>query len=160
MAISNMTTDIVGAWVTKNPDTIPQFNPGTMASGDSGGWFIYGQAGAAIAAGDFVHFNNSYSAALITTASSPRGAKVGVARYALASGQWGWFQTGGQAPGRTAAAVAAGAQLNTTATGGAIDDDATAGAKRIDGIGILVAAAGATTNTEFVLSDPVVGATL
>lgn len=160
MAISGITVDIVGAWTSKNPDTTPMFNPGTSSRGDHGGLFLYGQAGAALAAGDFVVFDNNYSATLMTTANSPRGAKVAVARYAMASGQWGWFQVEGQAAGRTAAAIAAGAQLNTTATGGAIDDDATGGAKRIDNIGILVAAAGATTNTEFVLSQPVVGATL
>jgi hypothetical protein len=160
MAISNITTDLAGAWITKNPDTVPQFNPGHRAAGDNGGLFLYGVAGAAIAAGDFVRFDNNYSATLLTTANSPRGAKVAVARYAMASGQWGWFQVEGQAPGRTAAAVAANAQLNTTATGGAVDDDAAVGSKRIDGIAILVAAAGATTNTEFVLSQPIVGATL
>lgn len=160
MAISSITTDLTGAWTTKNPDLIPQFNPGQRATGDQGGLFLYGQAGAAIAAGDFVRFDNNYAATLLTTANSPRGAKVAVARYAMAAGNWGWFQVEGQAPGRTFAAVAANAQLNTTTTGGAVDDDAAVGSKRIDNIGILVAAGGATTNTEFALSQPIVGATL
>lgn len=160
MAISSIIVDLAGISAGRTPDTVPQFNPGTAARGDQGGLFLYGQATAAIAAGDFVVFNNSLQASLLTTANSPRGAKIAVARYAMAANQWGWFQVEGQAAGRTAAAVAAGAQLNTTATGGAIDDDATVGSKRLDNIGILVAAGGATTNTEFVLSQPVVGATL
>jgi hypothetical protein len=160
MAVSNIVVDIVGAWTTKNPDTVPQFSPGHAVRGDQGGLFLYGQAGANIAAGDFVRFDNNYSATLLSTANSPRGAKVAVARYAMTTGQWGWFQVEGQAAGRTNAAVAANAQINTTATAGAVDDDAGVGSKRIDNIGILVAAAGATTNTEFVLSQPIVGATL
>lgn len=160
MAISSVTTDLVGAWTTKNPDTLPQFNPGQRAFGDYGGVFLYGQAAAAVAAGDFARFDNNYSATLLTTANSPHGARVCGARYAMASGQWGWFQVEGQFAGRTAGAIAAFAQLNTTATGGALDDDAAVGSKRINGIAILVAAAGATTNTEFMLSNPTIGATL
>ena len=160
MAISSITVDIVGAWTRANPDNVLQFNPGTAARGDQGGLFIYGQALAAVAAGDFVTFNNNYGASLLSTANSPRGAKVAVARYAMAATQWGWFQVEGQAAGRTFAAIAAGAQLNTTATAGAIDDDAAVGSKRLENIAILVAAAGATTNTEFQMSQPVVGAIL
>lgn len=160
MAISNITVDIVGAWISKNPDTIPQFNSGIAARGDNGGLFLYGQAGGAVAQGDFIVFNNSYIATTLSTANSPRGAKIGVARYAMAAGQWGWFQIEGQAPGRTLAAIAAAAQLNTTTTPGAIDDDATVGSKRMEAIAILVAAAGATVNTEFMMSQPYVGITL
>jgi hypothetical protein len=160
MAVSSIVTDIIGAWTTKNPDAFQQFNRGHRATGDFGGLFLYGQATAAVAAGDWIVFDNNYNATLGATANSPRGAKVAVARYAMPAGQFGWFQVEGQGPARTAGAIAAGAQINTTATPGAFDDDATVGAKRIDGVALLVAAAGAVTNAEFTLSNPVIGATL
>lgn len=161
MAVTSITTgEPVGASILKNPDTVQQFNLGQRTEGDFGGGFQYGRAGAAIAAGDFVVFDKDYNATLLTTANSPRNAKIAVARYAFASGQFGWFQIEGGVPGRTAGAVAAGVRVNTTATGGAIDDDGTVGAKEIWGAFIPVAAAGATTNTEFHLSIPIVGQTL
>jgi hypothetical protein len=161
MTVSSIASSYVGAKIgLQTADTIPQFSPGTRVDGDMGGLYIYGLASAAIAQGDFVVFNNNYNASLLTTTNSQRGAKVAVSRAPLAANQYGWFQVEGQAAGRTVAAVAANAQLNTTATGGAVDDDAAVGAKRLEAIAILVAAAGATTNTEFMLSSPYVGATL
>lgn len=141
-------------------DTAAAFQPGTLVHGNYGGEWVYVQASAAIAAGDFVVISKDYAVSLLTTTNSPRGSKVGVCRTALANTEWGWVQTAGQAPGRTANAVAANARINTTATGGAVDDDGTGGAKEILGVGIPVAAAGATTNTEFTLTNPVVGVTL
>jgi hypothetical protein len=161
MTVSSTATSYVGAKIgLQTADRTPQFALGTRVDGDMGALYIYGLASAAIAQGDFVVFNNNYSASLLTTTNSPRGAKVAVSRAPLVANDYGWFQVEGQAAGRTVAAVAASAQLNTTATGGAVDDDATVGAKRLEAIAILVAAAGATTNTEFMLSSPFVGATL
>lgn len=161
MAISSLATSYIGAGIgVQTPSTTPQFTIGGRVDGDFGALYIYGIAGANIAAGDFVVFDRNYSATLLTTANSPRGAKVAVARAALTTGQYGWFQVEGQVGGRTDAAVAANAQINTTATGGAVDDNAAVGSKRIEAIAIPVAAAGATTNTEFTLSSPYVGVTL
>lgn len=144
----------------KSPDAAQQFSLGHRVDGDYGGGFQYGKAGAAIAAGDWVVFDKDFTATLLTTANSPRNAKIAVARYAFASGQYGFFQVEGGVPGRTFAAVAAGVRLNTTTTGGAVDDDGAVGSKEIWGAFIPTAAAGATTNTEFHLSMPVVGQTL
>jgi hypothetical protein len=161
MTVSSIATSYVGAKIgLQTADRIPQFALGTRVDGDMGALYVYGLASAAIAQGDFVVFNNNYSASLLTTTNSPRGAKVAVSRAPLVANEYGWFQVEGQAAGRTFGAIAAGAQLNTSATGGAVDDDASVGAKRIEAVAILVAAAGATTNTEFMLSSPYVGVTL
>jgi hypothetical protein len=160
MAVSAITTDYIGAWVTKNPDTIQQFNLGNRAAGDNGGLFLYCKFGAAIATAQFVVMDNSYSITALTTANSPRGAKVGLTRYAGAINQFGWVQVEGQVLGSNQGAMAAASQLNTTATAGNVDSTATVGSKRIDAIAQLVAAAGTSTTTEFMLSQPYVGVTL
>lgn len=139
--------------------TTQDYEPGLVVTGDQGAVWVYGQASGTIAAARFVHLNNNFLATAITTASSPRGAPVAVSMAAMTNLQWGWFQRAGQCLGRTNAAVAAGARINTTATAGAVDDDGTVGAKAIDGIGLLVAA-GAAADTEFSLSFPFVGVTI
>lgn len=159
MTVSSNPSSILGVNITLT-DTVRRMAVGTHVMGDYGGEWLYAVASAAIAAGDWVILSKDYAASLATTTNSPKGAKVGIARAAMASGEYGWIQVGGQAPGRTAGAVAANAAINTTATGGAVDDDATSGAKVINGVAIPVAAGGATTATEFTLTDPTVGATL
>lgn len=136
-----------------------RFSPGQMVLGDWGGCWVYGQASGTVAARAAVHFNNSMQATAVTTASSPRGAAVGVAMATMTSGQWGWFQRNGQVNGSAAAAIAAGARLNTTANAGSIDDDGTVGAKTIEGMGVLVAV-GSSGPVELTLSFPFIGATL
>lgn len=162
MALTAIVTDIPGVKLNTNAtlDTVQQFNLGQRAMGDVGGEFVYVKYAGTLAAGDFVVIDKDYNVAGLTTTNGLRGMRVGVVRVAGTSVNWGWVQIAGGVPGRTAAAIAANAQLNTTATAGAIDDDATVGSKRIDGIYIPTAAAGATTNTEFHLNYPVIGATL
>lgn len=160
MTVASQITYPVGAGyrITEASRT---FAPGTKAFGDYGSEWIYGQAGAsALAAGDVCVFTKEFVASGVTTTNSPRGALVGVPRVAFAASAWGWFQTGGQCPVRTAGAVSVNARVNTTATAGAIDDDGTTGAKVIDGFVLAAAAAGATTDTEATLNSPAVGATL
>lgn len=162
MATTTAITDLTGAKIiaTATLDVIQQFNLGQRASGDLGGEFVYCKASATLAAGDFVVIDKDYNVTGLTTTNGLRGMRIGTVRQAATSANWLWVQIAGGVPGRTAAAVAANAQLNTTATAGAIDDDAAVGSKRIDGIYIPTAAAGATTNTEFHLNFPVIGATL
>lgn len=138
----------------------PSFELGSQALGNYGAIFVYGKASAALAAGDVVYFDKDFNAAGITTSASPLGALIGVPRVDIASGSYGWFQVKGQAPVRTANAATVNTRLNTTATAGAVDDDGTTGAKVIDGMVLAVAAAGASTQTEATLRNPVVGATL
>ena len=58
-------------------------------------------------------------------------------------------------------AGAIGTQLNSTATGGALDDDGTTGAEAISGIVVLTATGGSeATNTDAVFSYPTVSTTL
>lgn len=68
-----------------------------------GGEFVYAQAGGTLTAGAVVQFNTSLSGGAIVesavawagTANS--GDVLGVAMAAMTSGQWGWFQVGGNA---------------------------------------------------------------
>lgn len=159
MATTNSIKNPVGVKFTV-PDATQQFDLGSRAEGDYAGQFFYGKADAALAAGDVIVFDKDFNATGLATANSPRGAKIGVARVAFASGQFGWFQVGGQAPIRTSAAVAAGVRLNTTATAGAVDDDGTASTKEIVGMTLSTLASGATTTAEAVMTEPFVGATL
>jgi hypothetical protein len=136
-----------------------RFSPGQMVLGDWGGCWVYGQASGSLFARATAHLNNSMQATGVTTASSPRGAPVGVAMAAMTNGQWGWFQRAGQVNGSAASAIPAGARLNTTATAGSLDDDGTVGAKTIEGMGVLVAV-GVAGSVELTLSFPFIGATL
>ena len=158
MTVSSLIFDLTGASL-KSADNKSQFTPGQYAHGDYGGVFIYGAALANFAIGDLIFFDKDYNAAALTTAASPRGAKVAAAKVAMVTGQYGWFQVGGQALVKCAAAVAVNARLNTTATTSAADDDGTAGNKEILGAVLAVAAAGAGT-AEATLTEPYVNATL
>lgn len=159
MTVASQITDPVGAGY-RITEAARSFSPGTLGRGDYGSRWVYGQAGAALAAGDVCYFSKEFVAAQLTTSASPRGALIGVPRVAVASGSWAWFQISGQCPITTAGAVAVNARLNTTATAGALDDDGTSGAKVIEGAVLAVAAAGASTGNEATLNDPYVGATL
>jgi len=79
---------------------------------------------------------------------------------ALAANQFGWFQIYGRGAVLTAAAVAVGTRLNTTATAGAIDDDGTAGARAINGLVLKTAAGGAVVAPDARFSYPTVGVTI
>ena len=158
MTVSSLIFDITGASL-RTPDTKPQFTLGQYAHGDYGGVYIYGVASAALALGDVVYFDKEFSAAGITTTASPRGAKVAATKYAMASGQYGWFQVGGQALVKANAAAVVNTRLNTTATAGAVDDDGTTGAKAILGLVFAVTASSAAT-FEATLTEPFVDVTL
>ncbi len=79
----------------------------------------------------------------------------------MADNEYGWFQIYGKGSVRTLASAAKGTQLNSTATGGAVDDDATAGSESISGLVLGTATGGAAaTNADALFSYPVVGRTL
>jgi hypothetical protein len=84
-----------------------------------------------------------------TTTSAPgtgQGKLAGVARAAIAAAGYGWAQIYGPGLVRVTALAAAYTTLNTTATAGQLDDDATAGSEVIEGI-ILDAARAGTDGT-------------
>jgi hypothetical protein len=149
---------------------VPLFRLGTVAGYDdpSVGYqeFIYGRAdGAVTGAGYLCVEATGFDFAMATTTNtapgaSGHGSRVGAAQVALADNQYGWFQVYGKGSLRTAAAAAKGTRLNTTATGGALDDDATGGSRAINGVVLGTATVGAATSTDAVFCYPSVGATL
>lgn len=150
---------------------VPDFRLGTLAAYDHPTYgtqeFVYGRANGAITGAGYVCVESTgFDFNLITTTNTAggtygHGSRVGVAQVALADNQYGWFQINGKGSVRTAASAAKGTRLNTTATGGVIDDDGTAGARAINGIVILTATGGAeATNSDAVIANPTVGVTL
>lgn len=157
--------DIVAATGT------PAFRLGTIGGYDdpTNGYqeFIYGRAdGAVTGAGYLCVEETGFDFAMVTTTTTAPGAsgpgsRCGAAQAALADNEYGWFQIYGKGSVRTLASAAKGTQLNSTATGGAVDDDATAGSETISGLVLGTATgAAAATNADAIFSYPVVGRTL
>ena len=157
--------DIVAATGT------PAFRLGTVGGYDdpTNGYseFIYGRAdGAVTAAGYLCVEATGFDFLMASTTSTAPGAsgpgsRCGAAQAALADNEYGWFQIYGKGSVRTLASAAKGTQLNTTATGGALDDDATAGAEVISGVVLGTATGGAAaTNADALFSYPTVLRTL
>lgn len=150
---------------------VPEFKLGTVGGYDHPtlGYqeFVYGRASGAVTGAGYVCLEATgfdFVMATTTTSapgSSGPGSRVGVAQAALADNEYGWFQIYGKGSVRTAASAAKGTRLNTTATGGQLDDDGTAGAEQILGVVLMTASGGAAeTNADAMLSYPVVGVTL
>lgn len=98
-----------------------------------------------------------------TTTTAPgtgAGKLVGVARAAIAASGYGWLQVFGAGTVRVSASCAAYTIINSTATAGQLDDDATAGAEVIDGIVLDVANGGSAGTAAGYLNWPKVGRTL
>ena len=147
------------------------FRLGTVGGYDSptNGYqeFIYGMANGAITgAGYGVVEQTGFDFIMATTTTTAPGAsgygtRFGAAQAALADNEYGWFQIYGKGSLRTLASAAKGTRLNSTATGGALDDDGTASSEAITGIVILTATGGsAATNTDAMFSYPSVAETL
>tara|TARA_R110000824_G_scaffold361217_2_gene549163 strand:- start:1130 stop:1636 length:507 start_codon:yes stop_codon:yes gene_type:complete len=168
--MAQATIGISADQVTASTDT-PAFRLGTVGGYDdpTNGYqeFIYGSANGAITgAGYGVVEQTGFDFIMATTTTTAPGAsgygtRFGAAQAALADNEFGWFQIYGKGSIRTLASAAKGTGLNSTATGGALDDDATSGAEAISGIVILTATGGsAATNADAVFSYPTVSATL
>lgn len=150
---------------------VPEFRLGTIGGYDdpANGYqeFVYGRADGAVTGLGFLCVETTgFDFAAITTTNTAAGAaghgsRVGAAQAALADNQYGWFQVYGKGSLRTLASCAKGTQLNTTATAGAVDDDATASSRAIAGL-VLGTATGvaAATNADAMFSYPTVGRTL
>lgn len=145
-------------------DTTPAFTVGERITTNDGGVFVYCQAfGAVTGAGYVVLIDEAFTQADLidtTNSASSFGQNVGVAKAALANDEYGWFQIAGTTTFRGLANAAANTALNTTATSGALDDDATTGAEVIDRMVLTTAVGGSAGNAEGVLNFPTVGATL
>ena len=164
MVSTNYATDgTLGVDVT-TVDASAKFTVGTRVSGNDNSVFVYCQANGAITgAGYVVLIDESFTSADMidtTLSASGFGQNVGVAKAALADDEYGWFQVSGVAEFRGLANAAANTQLNTTATAGALDDDATSGAEIINGIAFTTAVGGSEGNAEGILTFPTVGATI
>lgn len=144
----------------------PAFRLGTRGGYDSPtqGFqeFVYGRANGAVTGLGFACVEQTgFDFAMLTTANSGNGSRVGAAQAAMLDNQYGWFQVYGKGSLRTLASAAANARLNTTATAGAVDDDGTAASKSILGAAILTATGGAAaTNADAIFNYPQVGITL
>lgn len=147
------------------------FRLGTVGGYDdpSNGYqeFVYGRAdGAVTGAGYLCVEETGFDFAMASTTTTAPGAsgpgtRCGAAQAALADNEYGWFQIYGKGSLRTLASAAKGTQLNSTATAGAVDDDATSGAEVIDGLVLLTATGGAAaTNADAMFNYPSVSRTL
>lgn len=150
-------------------DTTPTQKLGTTVSANDGSEYIYGQANGAftLGAGQVVQIEAAgsiFDATLIstTTSASSRGDLVGVVQAVMADNEYGWFQIRGLCTVYVLASCAAHAPLNTTATGGQLDDDASSGAEVVEHIYTLTAngAGGAAAVAAYISNAPYVGATL
>lgn len=128
--------------------------------------YMYVRASGAITgAGYVVDIDGSaFTAVMSTTTTTAPGAgqgkAVGVAPLAFAASDYGWVQVYGPCVIRVAASCAAYTQLNSTATAGQIDDDASAGAEVINGAALDVANGGAAGTAAGWINWPTVGRTL
>jgi hypothetical protein len=128
--------------------------------------FLYVEAGEAItAAGYLCVVDSAFVAEMVDTTSTAPGAGMsqicGAEMAAIESGGFGWLQIYGKGSVRTLALAAKGTQLNSTATPGAVDDDATAGSEVISGLAVGTATGGAeATNADAYFNYPSVLRTL
>ena len=137
---------------------------GTIVKLADGGRAILAKASAAITGEGYVcQIGEDHVATMITTTTSNgnNGIRVGVAQAALAINEIGWFVIAGKTQLRVSASAAAHVRLNTTATAGQVDDDATAGARAIDNVVLKVANGGAAGLVEAVIvGDAKIGVTI
>lgn len=149
--------------------TTPEYDVGQIGAqinGDGTKLYMYVQADGAITGAGYVcdidvsTFDAVMSTTTTTAPGTGAGKPVGVARAAFADNEYGWLQIYGVGTVRVAASCAAYTILNSTATAGQIDDDATAGAEVIDGIILDTAAGGAAAVVAGFLNFPKVGRTL
>lgn len=144
---------------------VGQIGFNTDSTGSKG--YIYVQdSGAGITGDGYVCDidGSAFTAVMCTTTTTAPGTgvgkPVGVARAAIAASGYGWLQIYGAGVVRVAASCAAYTQLNSTATAGQIDDDATASSEVIMSIVLDVANGGAAGTVAGFINWPVVGRTL
>jgi hypothetical protein len=147
-----------------------KFGLGTIAfnetsAGAKGYMYVQDSGSGITGAGYVVDIDGSSFAAVMTTTTTAApgtgtGKPVGVAQAAFTASYYGWVQVYGPSLVRVSASCAAYTRINTTATAGQLDDDATTGARVIDGIVLDVARAASAGTAAGVLTWPRVGATI
>ena len=168
--MAQATIGISAAQVTASTETA-EFRLGTVGGYDNPtlGYqeFVYGQANGTITGAGYgvVELTGFDFIMATVTQTAPGtagfGTRFAAAQATLADNEYGWFQIYGKGSIRTLASAAKGTRLNTTATGGALDDDGTASSEAINGIVLLTATgASAATNADAVFSYPSVAETL
>lgn len=144
-------------------DLSPAFDLGDRLETSDGKEYLYCQANGAQSGAGFITVidQSTFKVTELTTTNGAAkfGWPVAVEPGVLADTNYGWFQVRGPTSVECAGAVAVGVQLNSTATTGAIDDDATTGARPIVGLS-LTTAAGAAGLAAAVLFYPTIGKTL
>lgn len=117
---------------------------GTKMEAANGGTWIYCSLPAIVQAGSACVIDPvTFLATLATTANSPFGQRVGIAPAIASLGNYGWLQIAGEVDNLYVGAnCAANVRLNTTATGGMLDDDGTALSKSVLGVTAFAARGG------------------
>lgn len=137
---------------------------GVFGTPDGVNYYQYVEFSEAAADGEVATIDEDYKANLAdTTETAPgtgQGKPAGVARATFASGEFGWLQRCGTGIVQVSASAAAHTELNTTATGGQLDDDASAGAEVIVGVTLSAARGGSAGTAAGILNYPYVGRTL
>lgn len=145
---------------------IPPFRPGQRGKDDDGNEYLFVRAdsGGVTQYYAAVVTSTSFVVDMIDTTNSAPGAQAGgivcVPQVAIPASGYGWGLICGVGSVRTAASAAKGTLLNTTATAGQLNNDATAGSEVINGIALTVATGGAAAATVAYLTYPTVGRTL
>ena len=150
---------------------VPEFGLGQIglnatSSGATKGYIYVQDSGATITGDGYVALidGSAFTAIMATTTTSAPGTgagkMAGVARAAIAASGYGWLQILGPGTVRTAASCVAYTLINTTATAGVLDDDASSGAEVIEGIVLDVATGGSEASTAGVINWPKVSRTL
>ncbi|UGQ44969.1 hypothetical protein [Massilia endophytica] len=149
--------------------TTAEFDVGQIGfntSSDGAKGYMYVQANGAITGDGYVcdidvsSFDAAMSTTTTTAPGTGQGKPVGIARVAFADNDYGWVQIYGVGVVRVAASCAAYTALNSTATAGQIDDDATAGAEVIEGVILDAANGGSAGTVAGFINWPRVGRTL
>ncbi len=136
------------------------FGLGDKYTDHAGKEWVFVLAGGAIAQYDVAVFDEAYGALALSTSNDARGDLVGVAAVAIPSASYGWLQTIGPCLMNVLASCAANVRINTTATGGSLDDDGTTGAMAVDGIYLTTARGGTNGSAAGILNAPQIGVTL
>lgn len=137
---------------------------GTVGFDSNGKGYQFVQANGALdTVGDVVAIDESNDASpLTTTVSAPgtgQGLPVGVVLVALTDNQYGWVQRYGVVSAvNVATNCAAHTELNSTGTGGRVDDDASSGAEVVEGL--TTTAAESSNSAAGILNWPYIGRTL
>lgn len=144
--------------------TSEEFGLGTVGWAPDGKAYQFVRANGALdTVGDVVTIEeNGDASPATTTTSAPgtgQGLQVGVVVTALADDEYGWVQRYGVVGSiNVATSCAAHTELNTTGTGGRVDDDASAGAEIV--AGLTTTAAESSNAAAGILNWPFVGRTL